>query len=99
MSKSFSTHVSEDLRLRVLQLLQQADGYDLNIRILSAALEELGHRQSADTLRVELAWLEEQGLVATHTVGAIVVATGTARGLDVAAGRARVPGVRRPDPT
>ena len=94
----FAKLVAEDLRLRVLQLLDKAEGYDLNIRILDAALEEIGHRQSLDKLRAEIAWLEEQGLVATHTVGAIVVATATARGVDVAAGRARVPGVKRPDP-
>ena len=95
---AFAKHVSEDLRLRVLQLLDKAEGYDLNIRILGAALEEIGHRQSLDKLRAELAWLEEQGLVVTRTVGSIVVATATARGLDVANGRARVPGVKRPDP-
>ena len=94
----FADLVAEDQRLRILQLLDQAAGYDLNIRILGDALAALGHRPSQDKLRSELAWLEEQGLVTTHTVGSIVVATATARGLDVAQGRARVPGVKRPAP-
>ena len=97
MSK-FANLVAEDLRLRILQLLGEADGYDLNIRILGAALSELGHRPSEDKLRSELAWLEEQGLVATHLVGTIVVAAATTRGLDAASGRARIPGVKRPEP-
>ena len=97
MSK-FADLVAEDQRLRILQLLDQAEGYDLNIRILGDALSALGHRPSLDKLRSELAWLEEQGLVTTHVVGSIAVATATERGLDVAHGRARIPGVKRPDP-
>ena len=94
----FADLVAEDQRLRILQLLDQAEGYDLSDRIVSDALAGIGHRPSTDKLRAELAWLEEQGLVTTHTVGSIVVATATARGLDVAHGRARVPGVKRPGP-
>lgn len=97
MSK-FANLVAEDLRLRLLQLLGEADGYDLNIRILGDALSALGHRPSQDKLATELVWLEEQGLVTTHEIGSILVATATARGLDVAHGRARVPGVKRPAP-
>lgn len=95
---AFAKHVDEDLRLSILQLLGETEGYDLNVNILRSALAELGHRPSLDKLRVEAAWLEEQGLVETHCVGSLVVAKATARGLDVARGQARVPGVRRPDP-
>ena len=95
---AFADLVAEDQRLRILQLLTEAEGYDLNIHILRDALARVGHRPSADRLRGELAWLEEQGLVATEMVGSIVVATATARGLDAAQGRARVPGVKRPLP-
>lgn len=95
---TFAALLAEDQRLRILQLLERADGYDLNARILGDALAALGHRPSQDRLAAELAWLEEQGLVATHRVGSLVIATATARGLDVATGRARVPGVKRPSP-
>ena len=94
----FANLVAEDQRLRILQLLAEADGYDLNIRILGAALAEIGHQPSQDKLRSELAWLEEQGLIATRVVGSIVVATAAHRGLDAAKGRARIPGVKRPEP-
>ena len=95
---SFTDLVAADLRLAILQLLGEAAGYDLNSRILADALAWLGHRPSLDRLAGELAWLAEQGLVTTHEVGSLVVATATARGLDVAAGRARTPGVKRPSP-
>ena len=95
---SFSRLVAEDQRLILLQLLDQAEGYDLNTNILSSALGEFGHRPSLDKLRAEIAWLEEQGLVETRLVGAILVAKATSRGLDAAHGRARIPGVKRPGP-
>ena len=95
---TFSDLLTEDLRLTILRLLDQAEGYDLNIHILRDALARLSHRPSLDRLRGELAWLAEQQLVTTHLVGSTVVATATARGLDAAHGRARVPGVKRPGP-
>ena len=95
---AFADIVAEDMRLAVLRILDQAEGYDLNTHILREALVRLGHRPSVDKLRSEIAWLEEQGLVRTHSVGSVLVATATARGLDAANGRARVPGVRRPEP-
>ena len=95
---TFATHVAEDQRLRVLQILERAAGYDLNIHVLRMELEHLGHRPSLDALRGELAWLEEAGLAGTRLVQDLVVAVATERGLDVAAGRARVPGVARPRP-
>ncbi len=98
MNEGYAKLVAEDLRLAVLQLLLRADGYDLNDRILSSALAEFGHRPSLDRLRSELAWLKEQGLIETRTVGGFTVAQLTPRGKDAACGRAQVPGVRRPEP-
>ena len=90
-------HASEALRLVLLQLLEEA-GYSVNDRILLAAAREMGHAASADTLRVELAWLAEQGLVTTRAVGPFTVATLSSRGAEVARGEAAVPGVSRPEP-
>lgn len=95
---SLTALIAADLRLAILQLLGESAGYDLNSRILADALARLGHRPSLDRLTTELAWLAEQGLVTTREVGSLVVATATARGLDAACGRARVPGVKRPAP-
>jgi len=76
-------------------------GYTINEGVLSTALRPFGHDVSRDAMRTQLAWLSEQGLLKISTVddaGSLQVAKITARGVDVAAGRAVVPGVRRPDP-
>jgi len=49
-------------------------------------------------VRTDLAWLAEQGLLQTATTGDVTMATLLTRGVDVAAGRAVVPGVKRPLP-
>ena len=91
---------AEHLRLAVLQLLQVDYGYAHNELILQRALEQVGHGVSGDRLRGELAWLAEQGLIVVEDVcGLLHLARITARGADVALGRARVPGVARPRPT
>lgn len=95
---NFEQHIQEDRRLVILRLLSEAQGYDLNSSILQTALANFGHRPSRDQLHTELTWLAEQGLVKTHQVHSVLVATLTSRGEDVANGLARVPGVKRPGP-
>ncbi|MEX2450923.1 MAG: ArsR family transcriptional regulator [Rhodospirillales bacterium] len=95
---SFAEYVAEDIRLSILSLLAKDQGYSHNDRVLQRALEMLGHKVSADQVRTHLAWLADQGLVAVETVETFSIATLNQRGLDVAEGRALVPGVRRPQP-
>lgn len=95
---SFRDLVDEDRRLVVLLLLEQSEAYSSNEYLLSAALPGFGHQVSQDRLRSDLAWLAEQGLVTVEQLGSLHVATATQRGLDAAAGRAVVPGVKRPAP-
>lgn len=90
--------VNEDQRLAILLLLAADIDYALNEAVLSRALEEVGHAVSQDHLRVQLAWLAEQGLIELSGVAQIQVARLTTRGLDVAESRAHVPGVARPLP-
>ena len=70
--------------------------------VLHEVLDSLGHGVSRDQLLADLAWLAEQGLVACDCLkpggNGCTVATLTPRGLDVALGRAVVPGVKRPLP-
>ena len=94
----FAQTLTEDIRLTVLQLLSEADGYDLNSAIIKRALVDFGHRPSRAKLDTELHWLCEQALVTLSKSGGLMVARLTGRGADVASGAARVPGVRRPDP-
>ena len=99
---SFAETLQADRRLVILRLLEQSPGYALNSSILSTGLDEMGHSVSRDQVSTELSWLQEQGLVTVETVPTqtkkILVAKLTERGLDVQAGRATVPGVKRPSP-
>jgi hypothetical protein len=95
---SFRDHMNEDLRLVVLRLLSEVDGYEANSATLQAAVTEFGHRPSRDQVHTQLAWLQEQGLLKVTAVATVQIAALTARGLDVAQGRAVVPGVKRPSP-
>lgn len=94
----FADLKTSDLRLVVLRLLSEDAGYALNDSILRDALGAFGHTASRDKVRTELRWLEEQGLVSIQVVASVMVAKLTARGADVAAGSARVDGVKRPSP-
>jgi len=88
----------EDRRLLILKALAAENDYSISDMVLRELLSQYGHTESSDTIRVDIAWLEEQGLVTLEKVGMATVATITERGLDVANGAARVPGVRRPRP-
>lgn len=87
-----------DRRLVILQLLEQAPDYRGNGYLLQTAMAGLGHVVGLDRLHTDLAWLDEQGLVEMSSVGGVTLAQLTARGNDVARGRAIVPGVQRPAP-
>ena len=88
--------IKEHQRLVILRCLSEVPGYDLNESILQDSLNVYGLDSSRDSLRTQLAWLEEQGLISIEKIGSTQKATLTARGEDVAKGRADVPGVKRP---
>jgi Fe2+ or Zn2+ uptake regulation protein len=95
----FSDLITQDIRLCILQILQQDPGYSCNESILQSAMGALtGHKVSRDKVRTELDWLAEQGFVSVEDVVGIKVARLTQRGDDVAAGRLITAGVRRPTP-
>jgi len=96
---SYSDLVISDIRATILRALAEDPGYSHNDIVLTDICRMMGHTVSRDAVRTQLAWLSEQGLVKTETVNdAIVVATLTDRGADVASGAASVPGVKRPRP-
>src|SRR5262245_45284068 len=95
---SFAEHFAADRRLVILRLLAGAPGYQANEYLLHAALPNKGHSVSRDMIRTDLAWLAEQGLVSVKRPEDVAIATLTERGVDVGAGRAAVPGVKRPLP-
>jgi hypothetical protein len=95
---SYRDHVIQDLRLVLLRILVEAPGCEANSSILCAAVEDFGHKLSRDQIHTEIAWLAEQGLVTDRDLHTVKVVTLTGRGLDVAKGKAVVPGVKRPGP-
>lgn len=94
---SFAEYQTADRRLVLLKGLQAAAQYRANAYLLRHFADSVGHVVSADRIAQDLAWLSEQGLITLDTQP-VVVATLTERGLDVATGRAVVPGVQRPAP-
>ncbi|HHH12945.1 MAG TPA: hypothetical protein ENJ98_01795 [Thiolapillus brandeum] len=95
---SYRDIVAADLRLVILQALEEDPDYSHNDAVLQRMLDAVGHSVSTDRLRTELAWLAEQGLILINEIEDLVVSKLTARGEDVALGRTRVPGVARPRP-
>lgn len=85
-------------RLVILQLLDACEGREASDELIFKALPESGLASSADSVRADLAWLEEQGLVNMRESEGITFGKITARGSDVAHDRAHVPGVERPGP-
>jgi len=95
---SFAEYQTADRRLVLLKALESAAQYRANAYLLRRFSDSLGHVVSADRIEQDLAWLAEQGLVTVEKTLEVTVATLTARGQDVATGRARVPGVQQPAP-
>lgn len=88
-----------DQRLVVLRSLNEIQGYSANDSVLNDVLYTFGHNLSRDAVRTHLRWLEEQGLVTVQKIGErTLVASITERGVDVATGKAKVDGVKRPAP-
>lgn len=92
----FAQFLREDQRLVILRVLAELPSYKTNSSMLVTLLDRFGHTPTRDQVKTELLWLAEQALVTVEDVSDILVATLTERGADVAKGRARVPGVKKP---
>jgi len=95
---NFAQAQEQDRRLVLLKALEAAAQYRANAFLLGRYCDSVGHVVSADRIEADLAWLAEQGLVGLDRPQGVTVATLTARGLDVATGRTKVPGVQPPQP-
>lgn len=95
-SASTADAIQHDRRLRILHVLAQAPAGLSNEAVLKQAVLTLGHAVSTDLLRTELAWLDEQGLIALTVARGLYVARLLDRGADVGSGRAFQPGVGAP---
>jgi len=93
-------HVGRHRRLAILRFLEQSAGYTSNVSIVTDVLNsnKIGLTTSRDQTTTELSWLAENGFVTLGGDAAFRVATATARGIDIALGRAVHPDIQRPSP-
>lgn len=85
-------------RLKLLQLLAEAKGYQANNYMLKVGLQSIGINLSDDQVRTELAWLEDQRTLKLVDMGPMIVAELTERGHDVSKGLSLIRGIDRPVP-
>lgn len=87
-------------RLAILRFLEASPTYTSNVSILTDVLNS--NQIGIDTTRAqtgtELHWLAEQGFVTVSGGPEFLVAQATARGVDIALGRATHPEIQRPSP-
>ena len=89
--------LDQDQRLVLLRSLLDC-GDSANESILQTCLQTYGHKVSRDTVRTQLAWLREQGLVTLSDVSGCYVAEISRRGDEGASCLTTVPGVKKPRP-
>ncbi len=95
---SYADHLAADRRLCILRALADVPEYEANSSVLQMALSDYAHNVSRDLVHTDIAWLVEQGLACSRDIATVKVITLTQRGIDVAKGRAVIPGVKRPGP-
>ena len=93
---SYDATLDEHRRLAILQHLANVTDYRSNAEILLDVMNGLGITTSRDRIIGTLAWLREAGLARIEDHEGFLIVEATGRGVDVAMGRARHPGVRRP---
>ena len=98
MSGSYAESLSAHRRLAVLIHLQACSGHCSNGEILYEVANGVGIVTSREAMAADLSWLRDKDLVSIEDHSGFLVVTITAQGLDVALGRARQDGVRRPVP-
>ena len=95
---AYSDTLAEHRRLAILRFLASCADYQSNASILLDIMDRVAVTSTRDQVLAAIAWLHEAGLVVQDTRGAIVTATATDRGVEVAQGRVVHPGVQRPRP-
>lgn len=96
----YLTTLSRHRRLAILRFLEASPTFTSNVSILTDVLnsDQIGIDTSRDQATTELAWLAENGFVLLGGQPDFRVATATARGVDIAKGRASHPDIQRPSP-
>jgi len=89
---------TEFRRLKILQYLAHATGYEANASILRMHCSSIGVPSTIDQVVAAMGWLEEQKLTVSRTHKGEPISRLTPQGRDVAEGTSAYPGVMRPDP-
>lgn len=77
---SFLDHLTEDLRLCILRVLNDLPGNRANASILQDAVNALGHHATREQVEQALSYLEGLQALAVEKVGTVTVATLRANG-------------------
>ncbi len=94
----YTKTISKHRRLTILRFLSDSPEYTSNGSILVEVCNNFGVTSSHDQVTGELAWLRENGMATIDEAAGFTVATATKHGVDIAQGRARHAGVKRPGP-
>ncbi|UWQ00838.1 hypothetical protein K3X44_09955 [Aliiroseovarius crassostreae] len=95
---SYASTLSKHRRLTILRFLTDSPEYTSNASILVEICNDFGVTSTRDQVTGEIAWLSEQGFVTREEAGDFMVVSATARGVEIAQGKARHDGVKRPRP-
>ena len=91
--------MNAEIRLAILQILNQDAGYSINHRIMALALEQnRAFSLTDDQIKTHFRWLADQELVTVEEVDGLTIARLTDSGQSAATGRRKIPGVARPRP-
>jgi hypothetical protein len=86
---------NEHQRRSILTALSAMVSFGANHSMVRDTCASFGVEMSGDTIKTQLYWLEEQGLVSVKLQGKYLIAELKARGQDVVDGLALVPGIKR----
>ena len=87
---------NEHQRRSILTALSAMVGFGANHSMVRDTCSSFGVEMSNDTVKTQLYWLEEQGLVSVKPQGNYLIAELKSRGQDVVDGLTFVPGIKRP---
>jgi Fe2+ or Zn2+ uptake regulation protein len=87
---------NEHQRRSILKALSAMVGYGANHSMVRDTCASFGVEMSNDTIKTQLYWLDEQGLVSVKVQGNYLLAELKARGQDVVDGLVFIPGIKCP---
>ncbi|MFB2553352.1 VpaChn25_0724 family phage protein [Ensifer soli] len=93
---SFADHLTHDARLVILRELSAQTDNRLNETLLTAVLDNFGHRRSREWVRVQLRYLADIGAIHITEAGSVMIAELRRGGQDHVERRIVLEGVARP---